>query len=271
RMAAQLGESYANLEGKVIARTAELAQARDQALAEHAEAERAREAAEQANETKSRFLAVVSHELRTPLNGVMGVLQLLDAGRLGAAQRRHLMTAAASGETLIALIDAILEYARLEAGTELLDTRTFHLGQLIAAAADLLRPQAEARGLTLDVAIAPSAARHVSGDGVRLNRVALNLIGNAIKFTETGGIEVAAVLVGEGVRPQVQLSVRDTGIGIAPEMQERIFEDFVQADDSIARRFGGTGLGLAISRRVARLMGGDLTVESVPGAGSTFR
>jgi len=271
RMAAQLRESYATLEGKVVERTAELAQARDQALAEHAEAQRAREAAEQANETKSRFLAVVSHELRTPLNGVMGVLQLLDDGRLSTAQRRHLMTAATSGETLIALIDAILEYARLEAGTELLDTRTFHLGQLITAAADLLRPQAEAKGVALDVAIEASASRHVSGDGVRLNRVALNLIGNAIKFTESGRVEVAAALIGEGTRPQLQLSVRDTGIGIAPEMQERIFEDFVQADDSIARRFGGTGLGLAISRRVARLMGGDLRVESMPGAGSTFR
>jgi signal transduction histidine kinase/HPt (histidine-containing phosphotransfer) domain-containing protein/ActR/RegA family two-component response regulator len=270
QMAAQLRESYATLEGKVIERTAQLAQARDQALAEHAEAQRAREAAEQANETKSRFLAVVSHELRTPLNGVMGVLQLLDDGRLTQAQRRHLMTAAASGETLIALIDAILEYARLEAGTEVLDRRTFHLGQLIAAAAELLRPQAEAKGLALGVTIDPSAARHVSGDAVRLNRVLLNLLGNAIKFTERGHIDVEAALSGGRRETRLRLSVRDTGIGIAPEMQARIFEDFVQADDSIARRFGGTGLGLAISRRVAQLMGGDLTVESALGAGSTF-
>jgi signal transduction histidine kinase/CheY-like chemotaxis protein len=270
RMAAQLRDSYATLERKVVERTAELAQARDQALAEHAEAERARKAAELANETKSRFLAVVSHELRTPLNGVMGVLQLLDNGRLTAVQRRHLRTAAASGETLIALIDAILEYARLEAGTEMLDSRTFHLGQLIAAAADLLRPQAEAKGVTLAVAVDASAATHVSGDAVRLNRVALNLIGNAIKFTEQGRIDVEAVLGGEGEPARLRLSVRDTGIGIAPEMQGRIFEDFVQADDSIARRFGGTGLGLAISRRVARLMSGELTVESTPGVGSTF-
>jgi CheY-like chemotaxis protein/anti-sigma regulatory factor (Ser/Thr protein kinase) len=195
---------------------------------------------------------------------------MLDDGRLGAAQRRHLMTAAASGETLIVLIDAILEYARLEAGTEVLDRRTFHLGQLIAAAADLLRPQAEAKGLILDVAVDASAATHVSGDSVRLNRVLLNLVGNAIKFTERGRIDVEATLVGDGAAAQLRLSVRDTGIGIAPAMQERVFEDFVQADDSIARRFGGTGLGLAISRRVARLMGGDLAVESVPGVGSTF-
>jgi signal transduction histidine kinase/HPt (histidine-containing phosphotransfer) domain-containing protein/ActR/RegA family two-component response regulator len=271
QMAAQLRESYATLERKVLERTTELAQARDQALAEHAEAQRAREAAEQANETKSRFLAVVSHELRTPLNGVMGVLQLLDDGRLAAAQRRHLMTAAASGETLIALIDAILEYARLEAGTEVLDRRTFHLGQLIGAAVDLLRPQAETKGLTLEVAVDISAARHVGGDSVRLNRVLLNLVGNAVKFTERGRIDIAAALVGDGAETQLRLSVRDTGIGIAPQMLGRIFEDFVQADDSIARRFGGTGLGLAISRRVARQMGGDLTVESAPDAGSTFR
>jgi signal transduction histidine kinase/ActR/RegA family two-component response regulator/HPt (histidine-containing phosphotransfer) domain-containing protein len=270
RMAAQLKESYATLERKVIERTAELGQARDQALAEHAAAQRAREAAEQASDAKSRFLAVVSHELRTPLNGVMGVLQLLDDGRLKAAQRRHLITAAASGETLLVLIDAILEYARLEAGTELLDRRTFNLGQLVIAAADLLRPQAEAKGLRLEVGIDASASGHVSGDAVRLNRVLLNLLGNAIKFTETGRIDVEATLTSQATQAELRLSVRDTGIGIACDMQVRIFEDFVQADDSIARRFGGTGLGLAISRRLARLMGGELNVESTPGAGSTF-
>ena len=150
RMAAQLRESYATLERKVIERTAELAQARDQAWDEHAEAQRARQAAELANETKSRFLAVVSHELRTPLNGVIGVLQLLDNGRLDDAQRRQLQTAAASGDTLLALIDAILEYARLEAGTETLERRNFRLDQLIEAAVDLMRPQAEAKGLDPD-------------------------------------------------------------------------------------------------------------------------
>ena len=152
RMAAQLRESYATLEGKVVERTAQLAQARDQALAEHAEAERAREAAELANETKSRFLGVVSHELRTPLNGLMGVLQLLDDGRLDAGQRRHLETAATSGGTLLALIDAILEHARLDAGTETLERRDFRLESLIEAAIDLMRPQADAKGLMLDAA-----------------------------------------------------------------------------------------------------------------------
>jgi signal transduction histidine kinase/FixJ family two-component response regulator/HPt (histidine-containing phosphotransfer) domain-containing protein len=270
RMAAHLRESYATLERKVIERTSELEKARDQALAEHEAAERARRAAVAANETKSRFLAVVSHELRTPLNGVMGVLQLLDDGSLSEAQHRHLATAAASGETLIALVDAVLEYARLEASTEMLETRDFRLDQLIGAAADLMRPQAVDKGLTFDLACDATVDTAVHGDPVRLNRVLLNLIGNAIKFTPSGGIGLSAAAERRDDHVLLRISVRDTGIGIAPELHERIFEDFVQADDSIARRFGGTGLGLAIARRLTRLMRGELTVASMPGAGSTF-
>jgi len=270
RMAAHLRESYATLERKVIERTSELEKARDHALAEHDAAERARSVAVAANETKSRFLAVVSHELRTPLNGVMGVLQLLDDGRLSEVQRRHLATAAASGETLIALVDAILEYARLEASAETLETRDFRLDQLIETAADLMRPQAFAKGLSFDLACDPTISTSVHGDPVRLNRILLNLIGNAIKFTPSGGISVHASIERHDDQALLRAVVRDTGIGIAPDMHERIFEDFVQADDSIARRFGGTGLGLAIARRLTRLMRGDLTVESTPGSGSVF-
>lgn len=270
RMAAHLRESYATLERKVVERTSELEKARDHALAEHDAAERARTAAVAANETKSRFLAVVSHELRTPLNGVMGMLQLLNDGGLGETQRRHLATAAASGETLIALVDAVLEYARLEASTEMLETRDFRLDQLIEAAADLLRPQAIGKGLTFDLACDAAVNTAVHGDPVRLNRILLNLIGNAIKFTPSGGIGLSARAERHDDHVLLRISVRDTGIGIAPDLHERIFEDFVQADDSIARRFGGTGLGLAIARRLARLMRGELTVVSAPGAGSTF-
>lgn len=270
QMAAHLRESYATLERKVIERTAELEKARDHALAAHATAERARNAAEQANETKSRFLAVVSHELRTPLNGVMGVLQLLDDGRLSDAQRSYLATAAASGDTLIGLIDTILEYARLQANAEVMESRNFRLDQLIETAVDLLRPQALAKGLAFDLACDASVRVDVHGDPVRLNRVLLNVIGNAIKFTSEGSIGVLATIARQSSGYQLRLTVEDTGIGIAPEMHERIFEDFVQADDSVARRFGGTGLGLAIARRLARLMGGDLSVESVPGSGSAF-
>lgn len=270
RMAAHLRDSYATLERKVVERTSELEKARDQALAEHDAAERARRAAVAANETKSRFLAVVSHELRTPLNGVMGVLQLLDDDSLGEAQRRHLATAAASGETLIALVDAVLEYARLEASTELLETRDFRLDQLIETAGDLMRPQAVAKGLSFDLACDAGVNTAVHGDPVRLNRILLNLIGNAIKFTPSGGIGLSAAAERHDDHLLLRIDVRDTGIGIAPDLHERIFQDFVQADDSIARRFGGTGLGLAIARRLARLMRGELTVESVPGTGSTF-
>lgn len=270
RMAAHLRDSYATLERKVIERTSELEKARDHALAEHDAAERARSVAVAANETKSRFLAVVSHELRTPLNGVMGVLQLLDDGRLSEVQRRHLATAAASGETLIALVDAILEYARLEASTEALETRDFRLDQLIETAADLMRPQAFGKGLTFDLACDATVNTSVHGDPVRLNRILLNLIGNAIKFTPSGGISLNAKTERHDDHALLRIIVRDSGIGIAPDMHERIFEDFVQADDSIARRFGGTGLGLAIARRLTRLMRGELTVASTPGAGSVF-
>jgi signal transduction histidine kinase/ActR/RegA family two-component response regulator/HPt (histidine-containing phosphotransfer) domain-containing protein len=270
RMAAHLRESYATLERKVIERTSELEKARDHALAEHDAAERARSVAVAANETKSRFLAVVSHELRTPLNGVMGVLQLLDDGRLSEVQRRHLATAAASGETLIALVDAILEYARLEASTEALETRDFRLDQLIETAADLMRPQAFAKGLSFDLACDATVKTSVHGDPVRLNRILLNLIGNAIKFTPGGGISLSATAERHDDHARLRVVVRDTGIGIAPDMHEKIFEDFVQADDSIARRFGGTGLGLAIARRLTRLMRGELTVESTLGKGSVF-
>ncbi|MBR0714743.1 hybrid sensor histidine kinase/response regulator [Bradyrhizobium liaoningense] len=270
RMAAHLRESYATLERKVTERTAELEKARDQALAEHSAAERARRAAVHANETKSRFLAVVSHELRTPLNGVVGVLQLLDDGSLSETQRRSLATAATSGETLIALVDAILEYARLEASTEALEQRDFRLYQLVEAAAELMRPQAQAKGLAFNLSCDAGVDAYVHGDPVRLNRVLLNLIGNAVKFTPKGTIDLTASVVPHDGALLLRFTVADTGIGIAPDMHERIFEDFVQADDSIARRFGGTGLGLAIARRLTRLMGGELTVESAPGSGSTF-
>nr|WP_249808917.1 hybrid sensor histidine kinase/response regulator [Bradyrhizobium sp. 174] len=270
RMAAHLRESYATLERKVIERTSELEKTRDQTLAEHDAAERARSAAVAANETKSRFLAVVSHELRTPLNGVMGVLQLLDDGGLGEAQRRHLTTAAASGETLIALVDGILEYARLEASAETLETRDFRLDQLIETAADLMRPQASHKGLSFDLACDATVNTSGHGDPVRLNRILLNLIGNAIKFTPRGGIGLSAAAEGHDDHVLLRITVRDTGIGIAADMHERVFEDFVQADDSIARRFGGTGLGLAIARRLTRLMRGELTVASTPGRGSSF-
>ncbi|MES2029158.1 MAG: ATP-binding protein [Pseudomonadota bacterium] len=270
RMAERLRESYLTLEGRVAARTTELAQARDQAIEERAEAHHARQAAELANETKSRFLAVVSHELRTPLNGVMGVLQLLDNSHLDGRQIRLLTAAKVSGDTLLALIESILDYARLEAGADKLELRNFRLDQLIEADLDLLRREAEAKGLTLGLSMRGDVAADVAGDPIKLSRLVLNLLGNAVKFTARGGIQVDLVFDTPDAPGMLHLSVTDTGIGIAPDIQERIFEDFVQADSDIERRFGGTGLGLAISRRLARLMAGDLSVRSELGKGSTF-
>lgn len=270
RMAEQLQESYATLEQRVADRTAELATARDSAMAEHAAAERARQAAELANAAKSRFLAVISHELRTPMNGVLGVLQLLGARDQDPEQRRLLDIANASGDTLIKLIDTVLDYARLEAGTEALELSGFELRRTVETIAGLMRPQAETKGLafTLDLDIPDPLT--VTGDPVRLNRIFFNLLSNAIKFTETGRIGLRAAWRPDGRDGELTASVSDTGIGIAGELQERIFSDFTQADDSIARRFGGTGLGLAIARRLTQLMNGKLTVESTAGMGSTF-
>nr|WP_249136482.1 hybrid sensor histidine kinase/response regulator [Bradyrhizobium tropiciagri] len=270
-MAEQLQQSYATLEQRVVDRTAELAAARDTAMAEHAAAERARNTAELANAAKSRFLAVISHELRTPMNGVLGVLQLLDTKERDPEQRRLLDIANASGDTLIKLIDTILDYARLEAGTEALEPRAFELRRTIETVAGLMRPQAEAKGLVFDLELDIPDAPMVIGDPVRLNRILFNLLSNAIKFTSTGRIRLGATWQQDREAGKLTVSVTDTGIGIAPEQQQRIFTDFTQADGSIARRFGGTGLGLAIARGLAQLMKGSLTVESVAGAGSTFR
>lgn len=272
RMAARLQESYATLEQRVVERTAELALARDQAMAEHADALRARKIAETANEAKSRFLAVISHEIRTPLNGVLGVLQLFQESEPASDQRRLLNNAMMSGETLIALIDGVLDYARLESGAEAVELRPFDVRRHIDATVSLMRPQVEAKGLAFLSNIEIPDDTIVNGDPAKLTRILFNLLSNAIKFTPSGSIQLNAALAADSVGAEhLIVTVVDSGIGIAPDMQQRIFADFTQADDSIARRFGGTGLGLAISRRLAVLMSGALTVDSRLGAGSTFR
>jgi signal transduction histidine kinase/CheY-like chemotaxis protein len=271
-MAERLQESRSILEDKVSQRTAALAKALDQASAGQRAAEQARELAEEATKAKSRFLAVVGHDIRTPLSGVLGVLEILDRKRMSQRDRRLVEMAATSGETLIDLANATLDLSRLEAGTESLEKRDYEPGPLLAAAIALMRPAAERKGLTLRLDIEPVAMARLNGDPGKINRIVQNLLRNAISFTDAGEIEIAAALepADDASGPMLVLAVHDTGIGIDPAMQRRIFQDFVQVDPETGRRSGGVGLGLAICTKLANLMGGSISVLSEVGVGSTF-
>jgi len=234
-------------------------------------AEKSREEAVAADQAKSTFLATMSHEIRTPMNGVLGMMDVLEAEGLRESQTRSVATMRDSAHALLRIIDDVLDFSKIEAGALALEETPFSLTGLVDSVVATFRPQAERKGLSLVAAVAPGSTDILIGDPTRVRQILFNLLGNALKFTERGGAMIRARTepMGDG-RSHVVLTVSDTGIGMNDSQQARLFQPFSQADSSTTRRYGGTGLGLSIVRRLAQLMGGDVTVESAPGAGSTF-
>ena len=231
----------------------------------------AKEAAESASRAKSSFLANMSHEIRTPMNGIIGMAQLLAQTELRSHQRDYLATVDESAHILMRLLNDILDFSKIEAGKLELECVDFRVSECVARASQMLAMRAAEKGLEIACRVAPEIPEHLRGDSGRLQQVLVNLLGNAVKFTEAG--EIFVNVNAESITPdqvKLHLSVSDTGIGIPPDKLDQIFRPFEQAESSTTRRFGGTGLGLTISRQLAEMMGGRMWVESEPRRGSTF-
>ncbi len=238
--------------------------------AREAELEEALIAAEKGERAKSSFLATMSHEIRTPMNGIIGMSELLSKSQLSTTDRLYVDTIHNSGEALLTIINDILDFSKLNDGHLTISPTTFELQPCVTEVMNLMRPQARAKDIELSVTCQPDLPATVTGDDGRFRQILINVIGNAIKFTEFGSVDVRVSGRVDLNSLHLCIEVADTGIGIPPDQLDLVFERFAQADTASTRRFGGTGLGLSISRRLVRLMNGDITVQSTLGKGTTF-